>query len=149
MHECALLHVEDDDAMAYLFRAALDTAGVSISVYRVCDGEQALAFLRKDGAYRGARTPELVVLDANLPKVDGWAVLEAWRADESLQSIPIVLFTTSSNPEDKRRALRLGAREFITKPSNFDTLIEQVKNLCTQFLRPNSPSIESSCPLPT
>jgi chemotaxis family two-component system response regulator Rcp1 len=134
MNQCALLHVEDDDAMAYLFRAALDTAGVTVSVYRVCDGEQALAFLRKDGIYRDARTPELVVLDANLPKVDGWMVLAAWQRDERIRSVPIVLFTTSSNAEDRRRALELGAKGFITKPSSFDSLIAEVKSLCTAFL---------------
>ncbi len=120
--------------MAYLFRAALDTAGITVSVYRVCDGEQALAFLRKDGVYREARTPELVVLDANLPKVDGWMVLAAWQRDERIRSVPIVVFTTSSNAEDRRRALELGANGFVTKPSSFELLIAEVKNLCTAFL---------------
>ena len=135
--------------MAYLFRAALDAAGVSVSVYRVCDGEQALAFLRKEGTYRGARTPELVVLDANLPKVDGWAVLEAWHRDRAINGIPIVLFTTSSNPEDRHRALKLGAKQFITKPSSFDILIDEVKRLCSEFLQPKDPARESSYPLQT
>jgi chemotaxis family two-component system response regulator Rcp1 len=134
IHNCAFLHVEDDDATAYLFRAALDTAGVAVSVYRVCDGEHALAFLRKSGIYHDARTPELIVLDANLPKVDGWEVLEQWRRDASINRIPVVFFTTSSHPEDRRRALALGARRFITKPSSFDTLVDEVKSLCGEFL---------------
>lgn len=134
MHQCAILHVEDDDATAYLFRAALDAAGVTVSVYRVCDGEQALAFLRKDGIYREARTPELVVLDANLPKVDGWKVLEISSRHEALRTIPIVFFTTSASPQDRKRALELGVRRFITKPSSFDSLVDEVKNLCTEFL---------------
>ena len=134
MHNCAVLHVEDDDATAYLFEAAVDTAGLDVCVYRVCDGEQALAFLRKAGTYRDARTPQLVVLDANLPKVDGWTVLEGWRRDSSINSIPIVVLTTSASLQDKQRALELGAKRFITKPGNFDTLVREVQNLCSDFL---------------
>ncbi|HEY7210511.1 MAG TPA: response regulator [Bryobacteraceae bacterium] len=134
MQNCAVLHVEDDDATAYLFRAALDSAGLSVSVYRVCDGEHALAFLRKSGIYERARTPKLIVLDANLPRVDGWAVLRELQNDSSLRRIPVVMFTTSSHPEDEGRALKLGARRFITKPSSFDTLVVNIRELCSEYL---------------
>ncbi|HMJ22054.1 MAG TPA: hypothetical protein VK513_09100, partial [Terriglobales bacterium] len=67
MERCSLLHVEDEDASAYLLRAALDAAGIGVSVYRVSDGEQALAFLNKSGVYQKARQPDLVVLDLNMP----------------------------------------------------------------------------------
>ena len=134
MQNCSVLHVEDDDATAYLFRAALDSAGLAVSVYRVCDGEQALAFLRKDGIYANARTPELVVLDANLPRVDGWTVLRELQNDSSLSQVPVVMFTTSSHSEDEERALKLGARRFITKPSSFDTLVNGIRSLCAEYL---------------
>jgi CheY-like chemotaxis protein len=69
MQTCALLHVEDADAVS--FRAALDEAGIAVSVYRVSNGEQALAFLNKSGDYELARRPAVVVLDLNMPEMDG------------------------------------------------------------------------------
>jgi chemotaxis family two-component system response regulator Rcp1 len=129
-----LLHIEDDDSVAFLLRAALDEIGVSISVYRVSDGEQALAFLRKSGAYLGAAQPELIFLDLNLPKVDGWEVLSEIQKDEELRRIPVVICSASQRPEDKRRALSGGAQRYIVKPDSFIVWLDEVKSAVTNFL---------------
>jgi chemotaxis family two-component system response regulator Rcp1 len=134
MQTCAFLHVEDSDADAFLFRAALDQAGIKVSVYRVSDGEQALAFLHRSGTYTNARRPELLVLDLNMPRMDGWTVLSWIRKDAELESIPAVVLSTSSGPEDRCRALALGARRYVVKPTIFNGWVHEVELICSQFL---------------
>jgi CheY-like chemotaxis protein len=112
----------------------LDQAGVGVSVYRVSDGEQALAFLNQAGIYQMARRPELIVLDLNMPRIDGWTVLSSIQANDELQTIPIVVLSTSLRQEDQRRALALGARRYICKPSTFDKLVRDVESICADFL---------------
>jgi len=136
VERCAILHVEDHDADAdaYLFRAALDQAGIGISVYRVSDGDQALAFLHKSGIYQKARRPDLVVLDLNMPRVDGWTVLRSVKEKAELKDVPIVVLSTSQRPEDRTRSMALGARHYLAKPSDFDDLVRMIECLCADFL---------------
>ncbi len=129
-----LLHVEDEDGAAFLFRNAVREAGLEAIVFRVSNGEEALAFLRRSGAYVNAERPQLMVLDLNLPKIDGLSVLSRMRNDESLRTIPVVVISTSSRPSDKEKAFSLGAKHYIVKPDNFETLTEQVKVACADFL---------------
>jgi chemotaxis family two-component system response regulator Rcp1 len=114
MRISTVLHVEDEDGAAFLFRRAVREAGFSALVFRVSNGEEALAFLRRSGLYVDAERPHLMVLDLNLPKM--------------------VVISTSSRPADKEKALSLGARHYIVKPDNFEELTQQVKTACTDFL---------------
>ena len=129
-----LLHVEDEDGAAFLFRSAVREAGIAAIVYRVSNGEEALAFLRKSGPYANAERPQLMVLDLNLPKIDGLGVLSRIRNDESLKTIPVVVISTSSRPADKEKAFSLGAKHYIVKPDSFEKLTEQVKATCADLL---------------
>jgi CheY-like chemotaxis protein len=129
-----LLHVEDDDSIAFLLRAALDEIGASISVYRVSDGEQALAFLYQSGLYREAVQPELILLDLNLPKVDGWEVLQAIQQNETLRAIPVIVCSASPRGEDRDRALSAGARRYLVKPAKFSLWLDEVRSALTSFL---------------
>jgi CheY-like chemotaxis protein len=129
-----LLHVEDDDSFAFLLRAALDEIGASISVYRVSDGEQALAFLRRSGVYQEAVPPELILLDVNLPRVDGWEVLHEIQRNESLRLIPVIVCSASRRKEDRERALSAGARRYVVKPAKFSLWLDEVKSALTSFL---------------
>jgi CheY-like chemotaxis protein len=131
-----LLHVEDDDSVAFLLRAALDEIGASVSVYRVSDGEQALAFLHRSGVYRGASQPEMILLDLNLHKVNGWEVLEEIQKDEVLRGIPVVVCSASPRKEDRERALSAGARRYVVKPARFSVWLDEVKSALTSFLPP-------------
>jgi CheY-like chemotaxis protein len=131
-----LLHVEDEDGAAFLFRKAVREAGLEAIVFRVSNGEEALAFLRKAGPYSKAERPQLMVLDLNLPKIDGLGVLSRMRSDETLRSIPVVVISTSSRPADKEKAFSLGARHYIVKPDNFDELTQRIKMACGAFLEP-------------
>jgi CheY-like chemotaxis protein len=136
MDQCALLHVEDDDAAAFLFRLALDEAELPVSVYRVSDGQQALDFLRKTGRYQKARTPALMVLDLNMPRVNGWTVLAERQKDHALQSIPTLVLSTASAQQNESRAIAAGAQYYLEKPMDFDLLVQQVRAYCGPFLGP-------------
>jgi len=126
--------VEDDDSIAFLLRAALDEIGASISVYRVSDGEQALAFLHRSGVYQQAAPPELILLDINLPKVDGWEVLQEIQRNEILRTIPVIVCSASPRREDRERALSAGARRYVVKPAKFSLWLDEVKLALTSFL---------------
>ena len=122
-----ILHIEDDDAMALVFRTAIDEANLQATVYRVSDGAEALLYLRGEGQYAGRTWPNIVFLDLNIPKLDGWQVLTAMRADRDLRSIPVVILTTSSRDADRNRAQALGAQHYVSKPTAFDALVVAVK----------------------
>ena len=134
MQACSLLHVEDEDSSACLFRIALGHAGIAISVYRVSDGDQALVFFIKLGPHITAKRHELVVLDLNMPGVDGWEVLLKIRANDDLQKIPVVVLSTSSRSEDETRAFSLGARRYVVKPPDFYGLVREVESICADFV---------------
>jgi CheY-like chemotaxis protein len=130
----AVLHVENENATAFVFRAAVGQANIRVSVYRVSDGEQALIYLRRLELYAAVTRPDLVFLDLDMPRVDGWQVLVAMQDDENLRSIPVVILTTSSQSADKKRAYALGAKHYITKPAAFDVLVVEVTSACQKFL---------------
>lgn len=74
------------------------------------------------------------MLDLNLPRVDGWTVLAKLRTNAQLQTIPVVVLSTSSQPEDEIRALALGARRYVVKPDDFYGLVQEVESICSDFL---------------
>jgi two-component system, chemotaxis family, response regulator Rcp1 len=132
MDNGVLLYVEDDEATAHLLEAALNEAETKIQLYRVSDGEEALAFLNKSRApYQAAPRPHLVLLDLNLPKRNGFEVLGEMRGSNTLSGIPVVVFTSSSAVSDRKKSLALGAKEYLTKPFDFDGFLETVKSIST------------------
>ena len=128
-----LLHVEDEDAMAFVFRAAVEEANIQMTVYRVSNGQQALAYLRRVEPYTAVMRPALVFLDLNLPRLDGWQVLLEMRDEESLASIPVVILSTLCRQADKDRIYALGAKRCITKPTIFSLLVFEIKSACQEF----------------
>jgi CheY-like chemotaxis protein len=133
MGERVLLYVEDEDAAVFLLETALKEAGIRLRLFRVADGEQALAFLHQSGAYEKVPRPDLVLLDLNLPRKSGLEVLAEIQNSESLRNVPAVVFTSSALASDRRKSLSLGAREYITKPSSFDAFVEAVKSACSRL----------------
>lgn len=130
-----LLYVEDEEASVFLFETTLRDLGRDIDFHRVADGEQAVAFLRKDGSYAAAPRPDLILLDLNLPKLNGLQVLAKIQGDDALKSIPVVIFTSSSLSTDRRRSLALGAKDYLVKPTSLDGFVEIVKNTCDMVCR--------------
>jgi CheY-like chemotaxis protein len=100
----------------------------------VSDGVEAMAFLRKEGSYADAITPDLILLDLNLPKMDGREVLAAIKKDETLRSIPVVILTTSEAEEDVLRSYSLHANAYVTKPVDFERFIDVVRRIDDFFV---------------
>lgn len=115
-----ILAVEDDEQDIELLRIALESAGSSVALETVCDGAAALEFLRGEGAYAGKSRPQLVLLDLNMPRMDGRAFLAQRGADPALRGVPVVVLTTSASPRDLADCYALGANCFVTKPTGFD-----------------------------
>lgn len=115
-----VLLVEDDPGDVRLTEEALKRSKLLVMMNVVGDGEQALQYLRQVGPYVGAVRPDLVLLDLNLPKVDGREVLAAVKADPDLRPIPVVILTTSAADGDILKAYGLGGNCYITKPVGFD-----------------------------
>lgn len=126
-----ILYVEDDDGAFSLAKIILHDAEPDVQVLRACDGEQALAILRRLGPYQNTPRPDLILLDLNLPKKNGFEVLADLKRSELLRSIPVVMFSTSSNRSDKTDCLALGAQNYVTKPSSFESFAEAVKMACS------------------
>jgi CheY-like chemotaxis protein len=111
-----ILLVEDDPADVELTKESLADSKIAIRLQVVGDGVEALAFLRQEGKHAGAPRPDLILLDLNLPRMDGRTLLTEIRADEGLKSIPVVVLTTSQAEADIVKSYRLGANCYITKP---------------------------------
>ena len=114
----ALLLVEDEPADAQLFTELLGEMAEQISVQHVSNGQQALDFLRRAASYHDAPTPELIVLDLNMPVMNGHEFLERAKADEALRSIPVLVMSTSEHPRDIQQAYYHHANGYVVKPGN-------------------------------
>jgi CheY-like chemotaxis protein len=111
-----ILLVENDSADAELTQCALKESGIATNVHVVKDGLEALAFLRREGKYADSPRPNLILLDLNMPRMDGRTFLAEVKADEDLMSIPVVVLTTSEADKDVAKGYHMGAKCFITKP---------------------------------
>lgn len=121
-----VLLVEDSETDALMTEEALKDAKVANLLHRVETGEEALEFLRKEGRHVGAKTPDLILLDLNLPGINGQEVLEQIKSDSKLKLIPVVVLTTSRAEEDIVQAYGLNANSYVTKPVGFDELARVV-----------------------
>ena len=125
-----ILLVEDNPADADLVVEALSVTGLPHHrAHVVGDGEQAMAFLRREGRYADAPTPDLVLLDLNLPRKDGREVLEEIKSDDVLKRIPVVVLTTSKAEEDVLRTYNLHANCYVTKPDDLEKFMVVVKSI--------------------
>ena len=121
-----VLLVEDNEADVRLTREALREAGDDVRLSTVGDGEQALAYLRRDGGFSEAPRPDLVLLDLNLPRKNGLEVLEELRADPSLAQIPVIVLTSSAAQSDVEAAYAGGANAFVVKPHELDAFMDLI-----------------------
>ncbi len=124
-----ILLVEDNPGDVRLAKEGLKESKVANNLYVVDDGVEAMAFLRKEGNYTDVVTPDLVLLDLNLPKKDGREVLAEIKGDKNLRRIPIVILTTSQAEEDVMKTYDLHANCYVTKPVDMDQFVKIVKSL--------------------
>ncbi|MBM3522386.1 MAG: response regulator [Alphaproteobacteria bacterium] len=133
-----ILVAEDDPDDRILLRDAFVENRLSNELRFVADGEELLDYLRHAGDYADARrapTPGLILLDLNMPRMDGREALRIIKSDPQLQRIPIVVLTTSKAEEDIVRTYGLGVSSFIAKPVSFDGLIEVVRVLTSYWIQ--------------
>ena len=124
-----VLLVEDDPGDVLLIREAFDYNKVHNNLNVVSDGEQALAYLRRDGGFADAHRPDLILLDLNLPRKDGRELLGEIKQDPGLRTIPVVVLTTSEAEEDILRSYELHANAYVTKPVDFEKFVEVVRKI--------------------
>lgn len=124
-----ILLVEDDPGDVAIAREALEESRITNNLHVVHDGEQAMAFLRRSGAYADAPRPDLVLLDLNLPRMDGREVLAQVKDDLELRRIPVVVLTTSEAEEDVVRSYDLHANAYVSKPVDFEAFIGVVRQI--------------------
>lgn len=124
-----ILLVEDNPADAELTRIAFESAKVKVNLVHVWDGVEALDYLRRQGEFADAGPVDLVLLDLNMPRLDGHQVLKAARADEALQSLPIVVMTTSGEATDVKAAYREHANCYVQKPVGLGALTKIVTEI--------------------
>lgn len=129
-----VLLVEDDPGDILMTREAFEEHRLRNRLNVVSDGEQALAFLRREGAFHTAPRPDLILLDLNLPRIDGREVLADIKSDSDLRRIPVVVLTTSQADEDILRSYSLHANAYVTKPVDFDRFIAVVRQIDDFFV---------------
>lgn len=125
-----ILMADDDDDDFLLTQKALKESHLLNDLHRVKDGVELLQYLRdEDSRQDGHCRPGVILLDLNMPKMDGREALRELKSDPKLRDIPVVVFTTSKAEEDIYRSYQLGVNSFITKPVQFDNLIQVMSAL--------------------
>lgn len=124
-----ILLVEDNEGDVGLVEEVFEEAKIRNVIHVAEDGEEAMLFLNKETPYVDAPTPDIILLDLNLPQKDGREVLEEIKTDENLKRIPVVVLTTSKAEEDIIKSYDLHANSYITKPVDFDQFIRVVRSI--------------------
>lgn len=131
MEPIHILLVEDNEGDVFLTTEALYESKIINSLSTVRDGWEAIQFLEKKGMYRQERTPDLILLDVNLPKMNGHEVLVAVKSNDSMKHIPVIMLTTSSSEKDIYLSYKNYVNCYITKPidaSDFLKVVASIEN---------------------
>jgi CheY-like chemotaxis protein len=126
-----ILLVEDDPGHALLIEKNLRRAGISNEIVVLDTGQKAVDYLLKEGTYQDALhpLPPLILLDLNLPVLDGYQVLKRIKNDERTRKIPVIVLTTTDNPHEVSRCYELGCNVYITKPVEYDQFSDAIRTL--------------------
>ena len=131
-----ILLAEDEPADAHLVKTALAENRIMADLHHVVDGREVLAFLRRQGSrFVTAPRPDLILLDLNMPRMDGRECLAALKKDPSLHSIPVVILTTSEVERDVVASYNLGASGYISKPVDIQEFITAVRHLGDYWIK--------------
>lgn len=134
----SILLCEDSITDAQLTLEALRYGTLQNRIHHVRDGEEAMKYLRNEPPYTDVERPDLILLDLNMPKMNGRAVLEAIRGDEDLKTIPVIILTTSTQDEDIIEAYGLAANSYIVKPVELDkffAIIQQMQEFWVNIIK--------------
>jgi two-component system, chemotaxis family, response regulator Rcp1 len=124
-----ILLAEDNENDVELTRQGFKRCKLLLNLHHVKDGEECMEFLRKQGKYSEAPTPDLLLLDLNMPRMDGREVLAELVADQTLNAIPVVVLTTSAQDEEILKMYKLRCSSYIVKPVDFDQFLLAVRSI--------------------
>jgi two-component system, chemotaxis family, response regulator Rcp1 len=124
-----ILLVEDNPGDVRLTRESFYDARIYTNMMVASDGLEAMAFLRREGEYTQATRPDLILLDLNLPRMNGFEVLDAIKEDPDLKRIPVVVLTTSEAEQDIIQSYNLYANAYVTKPVDLEQFIKVIKSI--------------------
>jgi CheY-like chemotaxis protein len=136
-----ILLAEDNPADVYLIREALKEHGIGCTMQTASDGKDVLALL---ASREGTCSPDLIILDLNLPRHDGIEILQKVRSTAATAKVPVVVLTSSDSPRDRQTANGLGATRYVRKPSNLDQFLQlgaMFKELLAQPVTPEPPVV--------
>src|SRR2546425_2493345 len=135
-----VLLVEDNPADVYLIRRVVEDCGPDLHLSVVPDGREALAFLRRDPPFMRVPAPALILLDLNLPKLRGEALLVEVRRLPAYQTMPVVVFSVADKETEELRCLQLGATAYVQKSANFYAYVDAITDIVCHWLTPESTS---------
>src|SRR4051794_12182666 len=127
MNTLCILQVEDDDNDVFFLQHAFQEAGITHSIQRAKDGQEAIEYLAGAGEFADRKRyplPCLTILDLKMPRKGGLEVLEWLREESNLSSLPVIVFSSSAQPSDIDRAYELGANSFVVKPASMDKRVQ-------------------------
>lgn len=123
------LLVEDDDSHSKLIHYAFHKQNLHSKIIRLSNGKDVLPYLRKEGRFSFAETPDVILLDLNIPEINGIEVLRTIKMDPKLKVIPVVILTTSRSLNDREQAYMNYANSYLVKPINYDNFRKMVRDL--------------------
>ncbi len=126
MKPLKILMADDDPEDRLIFKEAIEQSGADDGVFFAEDGVDALETLNR--CYQQGHVPGLIVLDLNMPKLNGRQTLQQLKSDERFKNIPVVIYSTSINPMEREKCMSLGAHSYVTKPLSFEESLKTAKN---------------------
>jgi chemotaxis family two-component system response regulator Rcp1 len=129
-----ILHVDDQADYLELTREGFKMSKLAVHLHHAKDGEQCLAFIRKQGQYADAPTLDLILLDLNMPRMGGRAVLAEISKDDNLRHLPVVILTSSEDEREILKMYQLRCSSYIVKPLDFDELVRFIQTLADYWL---------------
>ncbi len=133
-HPVEILLVEDSENDLLLTLAAFEQARLKVKLHHVWNGEECMEFLRKQGPHANAPTPDLILLDLNMPRMNGHEVLAELNADERLRRVPVVVLTTSAADADILKSYELKCSSYLIKPIGFESFTHMIRSFADYWL---------------
>lgn len=134
MNKRFILIAEDDADDRYLMKTALAETGITEDVEYVENGVEVIKYLESINQENGEiNYPKFILLDLNMPKMDGREVLKMMKSNEAYRKIPVIVFSTTKNQLEVKRCYDLGANTYVVKPVSYDTLVETIREICTYW----------------